>query len=141
MSSDQSLNTESKSTGIELQAEIDLLRATEGARLRSLVQADMETANKLHADDFQLISPAGASFSKVQYLDGVASGILNYVVWEPEAIEVRFHGHMAILRYQAQLEIIVGGEAVPLRRYWHTDSCEKRNGTWQAVWSHATEIK
>jgi len=46
-----------------------------------------------------------------------------------------------MLRYQAQLEIIVGGQKAPLHRYWHTDSYEKCNGCWPVVWSQATEIK
>jgi len=54
--------------------EADLLRATERNRLRALVEADMETAYQLHADDFQLINPAGGALSKEQYLGGIASG-------------------------------------------------------------------
>jgi len=26
-------------------------------------------------------------------------------------------------------------------RYWHTDLYERRDGQWQVVWSHATEIQ
>jgi len=122
-------------------AEADLLRATERERLRALVEANMDVARQLHADDFQLISPAGASISKEQYLGGIASGEIDYLVWKPESIDVRLHGQMAIIRYQSQLEIIVGGQKVPLRRYWHTDSYEKRDGRWQVVWSQATEIQ
>ncbi len=96
---------------------------------------------QLHADDFQLINPYGIAFSKEQYLGGIASGEIHYLVWEPESIAVRQHGEMAILRYQAQLEIIVSGQKLPLRRFWHTDSYEKRDGRWQVVWSQATEIR
>lgn len=122
-------------------AEMELLRATERKRLQSLVEANMEVANQLHADDFQLINPGGRALSKAQYLDGIASGEINYLVWEPEAIAVRLHGDMAILRYQAQLEIIVYGQKAPLHRFWHMDAYEKRDGRWQVVWSQATEIR
>ena len=40
------------------QDEVDELRATERERLQSLVDGDIETARRLHADDFQLINPA-----------------------------------------------------------------------------------
>ena len=121
--------------------EADLIRATERERLRALVEADMEVARQLHADDFQLINPRGQSLSKEQYLGGIASGDLDYLVWEPESIEVRLYDQAAVIRYQSQLEIVVQGQKVPRQRYWHTDSYEKRNGRWQVVWSQATEIR
>jgi uncharacterized protein DUF4440 len=122
-------------------AEADRIRATERERLRSLVEANLEVAGRLHADDFQLINPSGGSFSKEQYLGGLASGQLDYVVWDPDSIAVRLYGQAAVIRYQSRLEIVVQGQKVPLRRYWHTDSYEKRNGRWQVVWSQATEIR
>ena len=121
--------------------EADLLRATERNRLRALVEADMETAYQLHADDFQLINPAGGALSKEQYLGGIASGDIQYHLWEPESIAVRVQGQIAILRYQAQLEISVNRQRAALRRFWHTDSYELRDGRWQVVWSQATEIR
>jgi len=122
-------------------AEMELLRATERKRLQSLVEANMEVANQLHADDFQLINPLGGALSKEQYLGWIASGEINYLRWEPEEIAVRQHGELAILRYQAQMEIIVYGQKAPLHRLWHTDAYEKRDGRWQVVWSQATDIK
>ena len=122
------------------QAEADLIRATERERLCALVEANMEVARQLHADDFQLINPRGQSLSKEQYLGGIASGDLDYLVWEPESIEVRLYDQAAAIRYQSQLEIVVQGQKVPRQRYWHTDSYEKRNGRWQVVWSQATGI-
>ena len=121
--------------------EADLIRATERERLRALVEADMEVARQLHADDFQLINPLGQSLSKEQYLGGIASGDLDYLVWESESIEVRLYDQAAVIRYQSQLEIVVQGQKVPRQRYWHTDSYEKRNGRWQVVWSQATGIQ
>jgi hypothetical protein len=120
----------------------NLIRRTERERLRALVQADMEAAHALHADDFQLINPRGGSLSKEQYLGGIASGAIDYLLWEPDsAMAVRIYGQVALIRYWSHLEIVVGGHKVPLRRYWHTDSYEQRNGRWQVVWSQATEIQ
>lgn len=122
-------------------AESDLIRATERDRLRALVRGDVDVARQLHADDFQLINPRGESLSREQYLGGIESGQLDYLVWEPESsIDVRVHGEAAVIRYQSKLEIVVQGQKVPLQRYWHTDSYEKRNGRWQVVWSQATQI-
>jgi len=120
-------------------AQTDQIRAIEYQRLRALMEADMEVARQLHADDFQLINPSGESLSKEQYLGAVASGEIDYLVWEPEAIEVRLSGEMALIRYSSRLELVAGGQGIPLRHYWHTDSYERREGHWQAVWSQATE--
>ncbi len=113
--------------------EANLLQATERKRLRALVAADIETADLLHANDFQLINPGGGALSKEEYLGEIASGNIHYHLWEPGSIAVRVQGQMAILRYQSQIEISVDGQTAPLRRYWPTDSYEKTDGRWQIV--------
>jgi hypothetical protein len=118
----------------------ELIRAIERKRLRALVEANMPVARELHADDFQLINPSGRSLSKEQYLGGIASGAINYQVWEPDTIEVRLYNEVAIIRYQSQVEIILEGQRSPRRRLWHTDCYEFRDGRWQVVWSQATAI-
>ena len=128
-------------SSLDPQDEADVIRATERQRVKALVDANVEVARQLHADDFQLINPLGGSISKEQYLGGIASGAIDYLVWEPGTIEVRLYARAAVIRYQSQLKIVVQGQEIPLRRYWHTDSYEKRNGRWQVVWSQATEIK
>jgi hypothetical protein len=119
----------------------DSLRATERERLRALVAADVARAGPLHADDFQLINPRGGSLSKEQYLGGIASGQIDYLFWEPDSIAVRLYRDAAVIRYPAQLEIVVQGQHVPRQRYWHTDLYERRDGRWQVVWSQATGIQ
>ena len=121
--------------------EVDQIRDIGHQRLRALVEADMDVARKLHAEDFQLITPFGDALSKEEYLGTVESGDIDYVVWKPEAIDVRVSGDMAVLRYSSRIEIVVGGRRIPPGDYWHTDYYEKRNGRWQAVWSQATEMQ
>ena len=121
--------------------EANHLRATERERLRALVEADVARARQLHADDFQLINPLGGELSKEQYLEGIGSGQLDYLFWEPDSIAVRLYGDAAVIRYRSQLEIVVQGSHVPRQRYWHTDIYERREGQWQVVWSQATRIQ
>jgi hypothetical protein len=122
-------------------SEADSIRAIERQRLRALVKANIEVADQLHADDFQLINPGGGVISKAEYLGGIASGYLKYVVWEAEEIAVRIRGEIAVIRYQSRLAISVGGSEANLQRYWHTDTYEKQSGRWQVVWSQATQIR
>ena len=119
----------------------DLIRATERERLRALVAADLKVANQLHADDFQLVNPGGGILSKEQYLGGIASGYLNYRIWEPDsAIAVCLYGQGAVIRYRSRLHMSLDGAEGTLENYWHTDSYELRDGRWQVVWSQATLV-
>src|SRR4029434_10675580 len=93
------------SAGVNAQDRADQLRAIERARLRSLVNADVATARRLHADDFELINPVGGTHSKEQYLRNIASGELDYLEWEPGEIRVRLYGDSAVIRYQAHLRV------------------------------------
>lgn len=119
--------------------EAEQLRATERARLRALVAADMDAARLLHADDFQVVNPLGRAFSKDQYLGGVASGTTDYHAWEADSIAVRIYGSAAALRYQSQVEMTVRGERRAGTRAWNTALYERRNGRWQIVWFQVTD--
>ncbi len=119
----------------------EILRETEKSRLNSLVEADMKTARAIHADDFQLITPSGRTFTKEQYLKGISSGNLDYKIFRPESeIKVKIHKKSAIIRYISTIEITVGDKYYPPEKFWHTDTYEFRDGRWQAVWSQATTI-
>lgn len=128
-------------TDVIAQDTADQLRGIERERLRSLVDADVVTARRFHADDFELINPKGGSLSKEQYLGDIASGDLDYLEWEPGDIRVRLYGNSAAIRYQAHLRVSVKGSPGRDVTFWHTDLYEKRKGQWQVVWSHATQIQ
>jgi hypothetical protein len=122
-------------------SEADILRETERARLRALVSADIDQARQFHAQDFQLITPIGATLSKEDYMGAIASGQLKYLTWQPADIAVRLYNKVAVLRYRSQLEVVFGGHKIPLSDYWHTDTYEDHDGHWMVVWSQATAIR
>jgi hypothetical protein len=118
----------------------DTIRKVEKQRLKSLVDADIVTARRLHADDFQLISPDGSDFSKQQYLSIIESGKLDYKVWEPGEITVRLYGNVAVIRYKdLKWDVFFEGEHLKYTASWHTNLYEKRQGQWQVVWSQASQ--
>ena len=119
----------------------DQIRDLERTRLRALVAADMVAARRLHAVDFQLITPRGHALSKDQYLDAVGAGDIRYLVWEPGPMDVRVHGPVALVRYQARLQLAAAAVPRPAFQCWHTDTYELREGDWQVVWSQATKIE
>jgi hypothetical protein len=116
----------------------DLLRSIERERLHALVTGDVDRAEQLHSEDFQLINPLGGALSKEQYLGGISAGQIQYMYWEPESIAVRLYGDVAVIRYRSELEIVVQNRHIPRQRYWHTDLYERHGLQWQVVWSHAT---
>ena len=116
------------------------LAEIEQRRLRALVDADIAMADSLHADEFQLITPSGDTYTKQEYLGDIASGVVDYRVWEPRDIDVHVCGDAGCVRYHSNLEIIVAGRRIGPSLYWHTDYYERRDGRWQVIWSHATEI-
>jgi hypothetical protein len=119
----------------------DALRDLEARRLASLVARDMGTAEALHADDYELITPSGATYTKRRYLDGIAAGALRYQVFEAaSAVRARVQGDSAILRYEVRIDIGFAPGQNDAGRFWHTDYWERRDGQWQAVWSQATRI-
>jgi hypothetical protein len=121
--------------------EEDELRAVERRRLRALVEADATTAGALHADDYQLITPGAATYSKEEYLGGIAAGDLDYRVFEPASdIAVQLFGDGGAVRYQARIDIRFAPGASDSGLFWHTDLYRRVAGQWQAVWSQATQI-
>jgi hypothetical protein len=119
----------------------DQLRTIEHERLRALVRGDIKQAREVHAEDFQLINPAGEALSKEEYLGLISSGEFRYALWEPEPIAVRVHDTAATLRYRATIEPVFQGRNAGPGQYWHTDLYERRDGRWQVVWSQATAIR
>jgi len=113
----------------------DFFRALEARRTQALVTRDMATLERLHAPDYQLITPPGSVFSRERYLGAIAADVF-YASWDCGAISVRASSDMAIVRYQAR----IGFPSGRIVDCWHTDSYELRGGEWQAVWSQATAI-
>jgi hypothetical protein len=113
----------------------------ERQRLRSLVNRDMSVAERLHASDYQLVTPSGGTLSKAAYLSDVSEKRLEYLVFEPESeISILSSGALVILRYIARIVLSVGIDEELEFRAWHTDAYEHRDGDWLAVWSQATTI-
>jgi len=113
----------------------DYFRVLEKERTQALVAQDMETAERLHAHDYQLITPTGKAFNRADYLSAIAAGPF-YAKWDSGPMEVRLSPTIAIVRYQARLEFPSGNVVT----CWHTDSYESQDGHWRAVWSQATAI-
>ena len=97
----------------------------------------------LHHPDYQLITPGAAVYGRDRYLGEIASGVLDYSVFEPEdeqAVAVRIVAGGAALRYLARIVVAFPGGTDDTRA-WHTDLWERGPDGWQAVWSQATQLR
>ena len=117
-------------------ADADFFTALEQSRTRAIVQRDLPTIERLHAPEYELVTPAGRVFSRARYLAAIAAAPF-YADWTHGPMQVRTSPAMALLRYQATITF-PSGRVV---QCWHTDSYEWRGAAgWQAVWSQATQM-
>jgi hypothetical protein len=119
----------------------DRLRELEARRLRSLVEGDMPTAEALHAAEYQLINPFGTPLTRQEYLGAIATGQLDYRVFEAMSeVAVLVGSDLGCLRYQANIDIRSSTGDSDSGAFWHTDVYQRRGGDWSAIWSQATRI-
>ena len=117
----------------------EAVQAIARERVAALLRADLNVAGRVHADDFQLITPLGAVFSRDEYLGAVAAGVIKYVSMELESqVDTRVYGDVVLIRYRTAIEVDVQGRRFPRASYWFTDAYEKRDERWQIVWSQGT---
>jgi len=110
-------------------------------RVRSLLDVDPETFDRLHAPEYELCNPTGAVWTKAQYLDLLTTGQLVYrhleLLDEPKAV---VGTGVVVLRYRCAIEVTVEGADVPRHTAWHTDVYTATDDGWRCVWSQATGI-
>lgn len=109
--------------------------ALEVNRTKAIVDRNLEEIERLHAPEYELITPPGRVWSLARYLAAIASEPF-YASWEHGTMRVRASEAMAVVRYQARITF-PSGRVV---KCWHTDSYELRGSVWLAVWSQATQL-
>jgi catechol 2,3-dioxygenase-like lactoylglutathione lyase family enzyme len=80
----------------------DFFRALEVKRTQALVARDMPAIERLHASDYELVSPPGRVMTLERYLSLIAAEPF-YAKWEHGAMRVRLSEGMAAVRYQARI--------------------------------------
>ena len=81
----------------------EFFQALEERRTRALVERDMAVLEELHARNYQLITPAGRTYTRERYLAAVKAEPF-YAEWEVGQVAVRRvggHGHRSVPRTSA----------------------------------------
>jgi hypothetical protein len=114
--------------------DLAFFEALELRRTQALVHRDSHVFEQLHADDYELVTPAGRTLSRAEYLRLITEAPF-YTDWKMGPLRARIDSGLTVLRYPATLSF-ASGQAMEV---WHTDVYERRAGHWQAVWAQATE--
>ncbi|MFG6446745.1 nuclear transport factor 2 family protein [Roseateles sp. BYS180W] len=107
----------------------------ERARTQAIVARDITLLERLHATDYELVTPGGRVITRSRYLELIADAPF-YTSWELGPMQVLARETMGAVKYQARLKFPSGR----VIQCWHTDIYELRGSAWQAVWSQATEL-
>ena len=113
----------------------DFFRAMEVERTRAIVARDLQAIERLHAIDYELITPPGRIMTRERYFSLIAAEPF-YSKWEHGPIKVRLSEGMAAVRYQEKLTFPSGN----IVDCWHTDLYQLQDGVWKAIWSQATRL-
>lgn len=105
------------------QAHDDFFCALEIERTHAFVTRNLPVIERLHAAEYELITPAGRIFSRARYFAAIAAEPF-YVAWAHGPMQVHATGEMAAIRYQARLTF-PSGKAVTC---WHMDIYVLRDG-------------
>jgi len=106
---------------------------------QAALKGDVATIDKLVADDFIGVDPAGGTSTKAQVLELFKSGKVKYEAIEISDLKVRVYGDTALINTTANVkghlgDIDIGGQYRGVR-VW-----VKRKGQWQSVSFQSTRV-
>lgn len=123
----------------ERKAEAQVLEVEE-IRLRAMLDADIETLDRITAADYVHVESSGQVRTKAQFLDGLRDREYRFKRFVIEENDVRIMGSAAVVtgRYHNVIETPDGVQPVKYAR--HIRVYERRNGQWMNVAHQATAI-
>jgi hypothetical protein len=124
----------------DLAATRNQIRSLEQRERQDVVDANAADLDRLLATDFTLITPDGQLLSRDGYLLALASGDLDFRVFEPVSpIAIHTDGQQAVVNFSSRLDVSSGTRHLK-HEAWHTHVWEKSHGRWQMVWSQTTAV-
>jgi ketosteroid isomerase-like protein len=100
---------------------------------------DMETLDRLMADDYILTDPLGSVRSKAESLAAIARSEVHFESSKSDNVNVRINGDTAVVTGRSTFRGRYKGWSMA-GQYQYTDVLVKRSGRWKAVGSHITAI-
>jgi len=102
-------------------------------------QRDMETLDRLMADDYILTDPLGNVRTKAESLAAIENNEVHFESTKSDNVNVRINGDTAVVTGRSTFRGRYKGWSMA-GQYQYTDVLVKRRGSWQAVGSHITAV-
>jgi len=117
----------------------DDVRQAEKDRFAAMVKADVGALDKLLASDLTYTHGDARVLDKAGFIADFKSGAFKYASIEPNEMNVRVFGDVAVVTGGAAMHVIQNGTDAQIKiRY--TDVHVRRNGSWQMVAWEATRM-
>jgi len=132
----------SRNNQIEIPATIsteDEIRRIEIEWGDAFEQRDMETLDRLMADDYILTDPLGSVRTKAESLAAIKNNEVHFESTKSDNVNVRINGDTAVVTGRSTFRGRYKGWSMA-GQYQYTDVLVKRRGSWQAVGSHITAV-
>jgi ketosteroid isomerase-like protein len=100
---------------------------------------DMETLDRLMADDYILTDPLGSVRTKAESLAAIERNEVQFESTKSDNVKVRINGDTAVVTGRSTFRGRYKGWSMA-GQYQYTDVLVKRRGSWQAVSSHITAV-
>jgi uncharacterized protein (TIGR02246 family) len=98
---------------------------------RAMVEKDLATLDRVHADEFVLVHMTGMRQSKEEYINAILDGTLNYYLASHEQIDIAIDGDRATLTGRSRVTAAVFGGGRGTWRLQLRFQLAKRDGRWQ----------
>ena len=103
------------------------------------VKGDLQALERLYADEYLAIDPAGATFTKAQDIANVKSGNFKLETFKLDEVKVRVHGEMGVVTGRNTIKATYMGKDIS-GVYRFTDTFVKRAGRWQVITTQGTAV-
>jgi ketosteroid isomerase-like protein len=103
------------------------------------IKADVPALERLYADEYLSIDPAGATFTKAQDIDNVKSGNFKLATFKLDEMKVRVHGEVGVVTGRNTIKATYMGKDIS-GAYRFTDTFVKRAGRWQVMTTQGTAV-
>ena len=115
------------------------LRQKADAWDRAIVRKDAIAIAENMAGSFRQIDSQGNLSNKAEFLTGITSDKLVIYPYEPEEVEIRFYGNLALVTGTTDLHGTYDGKPFQTH-YRYTDTYVNESGVWRVVNVQTTEI-
>jgi ketosteroid isomerase-like protein len=103
------------------------------------VRSDVAFNDRIMSDDFTWTSPSGEVWTKAQDIEEIKSGGSVIASWVLTDVKVRVYGDAAVVTGRSTVKETYKGKELSGQVRW-THTWVKRDGRWQCVAAHSSEI-